>query len=92
MFLGESISGRSSTYFIRTLEAGGNDFAYDVHKILCLLNDMVHFDKCGRLSHGGLFDRKLKSLHQRRNFIHMFWKLLFRLSRRNLKIILYLIL
>lgn len=74
-----------STHFIGALEASVDYFTYHIHKILCLLNNMVHFDKCSRLTHGGFFNRKLKGLHQWRYFVHMLRKFFFWLPCGNLK-------
>lgn len=47
------------THFVRTLEARVHYFTNDVHKVLCLLNHVVHLDEGGRLAHSRLLHREL---------------------------------
>lgn len=51
------------TYFIGTIEARGNNFIYDIHKIFCFSDDMVDFDKSCCFANSWIFDSKLKCLH-----------------------------
>lgn len=56
-------------HLIRTVEARRDDFAYDIHKMLGFLNDVVDFAKCGRAAYRRLLHRELQLLNVGWDFI-----------------------
>lgn len=73
------------THLIGTLEACRNDFIDDVHEVLGLLNDMVHFNEGGGFSNRRIFNRKLKRLNISGNLVQMLKEFLLWLPCWNLK-------
>lgn len=56
-------------HLICTVEARRDDFAYDIHKMLGFLNDVVDFAKRGRAAYRRLLHRELELLNVGWDFI-----------------------
>lgn len=50
-------------HLIRAVETRGYDFAYDVHEMFSLLDDIVYFAEGGCAPHRRLFDCELQLLY-----------------------------